>query len=177
MEVSLEEKIQKLVESIRELHRLPKTKSDNKGKSEKEFKDGTDQRNYYTNLKQDVKKIQEKINNGVEITEYEQQKINALEEIERVLSFYPSRKSSNKNMIIELCNQYGIDIKINKSILSKSYYEVYSKLMYLIDNNISINNNGTLCDIFYMADTNMQLKYGVSIDVLVDKYIINGKRL
>lgn len=95
-----------------------------------------------------------------------------------MLSFYPKTKTSNKNMIIELCNQYGIDTKINKSILDKSYYEVYSKLMYLIDNNIHVTDNkGTLCDIFYMADMNMQVKYNVSIDVLVDRYIISSKRL
>ena len=176
--MSFEEKVQELIRTINELHRLPKVSSNNFGQSEKEFRDGTDQRNYYTNLKQDVKKNQEKINNGIEITEEEQQKIDAFKKIERVLSFYPKTKTSNKNMIIELCNQYGIDTKINKSILDKSYYEVYSKLMYLIDNNIHVTDNkGTLCDIFYMADMNMQVKYNVSIDVLVDRYIINSKRL
>ena len=177
MEVSSDEKIQELIKSIHELHRLPKEANYNAGQPEKIFKDGTCQKNYYTNLKQFVKKLQEKINNGIKLTEDEQQKIDAYKEIERVLLFYPKSKASNKNMIIDLCNQYGIDTKINKSILGKSYYEVYTKIMYLIDNNIPIINNGTLCDIFYMADINMQLKYGVSMDELIDKYIINGKRL
>ena len=50
--------------------------------------------------------------------------------------------------------------------------------MYLLDNNIPIvDNEGYVYDIFFMADLNMQVKYNITIDDLVDKYIINGKRL
>jgi len=178
IEVTPEEKKYELIKTIHELHRLPKLKSTNNGESERIFKDGTDQRGYYDNLKQDVKKIQLKLEKEIAVTEEEQQKIKDYEEINKVSKYYPSRKSDNKKSVIEICSQYNIDTKINRSILDKSYYEVYVKIMYLLDNNIPIvDNEGYVYDIFFMADLNMQVKYNITIDDLVDKYIINGKRL
>ena len=76
----------------------------------------------------------------------------------------------NKDEIIELCNEYGIDYQSEKSVLNKSYLELYVKIMFLRDNNIPIVLNGKLHEIFFMSDLNMQVKYQVSIENLIEKY-------
>ena len=82
----------------------------------------------------------------------------------------------NKKEIIELCNKYNIDININNSILNKSYNEVYSKICFLIDNNMSVIINDELHEIFFMSDINMKANYKVNMKYLLNKYINNKGR-
>ena len=76
----------------------------------------------------------------------------------------------NKDIVIELCNEYDIDYQSEKSVLNKSYLELYVKIMFLRDNNIPIVLNGKLHEIFFMSDLNMQVKYQVSLENLIEKY-------
>jgi len=83
----------------------------------------------------------------------------------------------NKEKISDLCNQYKIDIKNNKSIFNKSYNEVYSKIMYILELGINlINEDGELHEIFYMSDANMQEKYNISLEELIKKYCVSDER-
>jgi hypothetical protein len=80
----------------------------------------------------------------------------------------------NKEKIGNICSIYGINIDINKSILEHiSIQELSSKINYLLDNNISIvDSEGKLHEIFSMSNINMQAKYNVSLEDLVNKYYI-----
>ena len=78
MEVTLQERKEELIKSIRELGRLPK--QDNNGVSERTFRDGTSQRSYYNNLKVSCKKMERKSALTVEET----QKLMDYEEINKV---------------------------------------------------------------------------------------------
>ena len=83
----------------------------------------------------------------------------------------------NKRNIKELCNYYDIDISKNNSLLKKSCNEVYSKICYLIDNNISIcDNKGIVHEIFFMSDINMQSKYNISFKELIEKYVYDSNK-
>ena len=89
-------------------------------------------------------------------------------------------RSTKENIerIISLLEKFQIDIEKNRSILNKSYEEVYSKIRYLEENKMNIINNNNLHEIFFMSDLNMQIKYGISLDDLINKYInesIRGK--
>lgn len=77
----------------------------------------------------------------------------------------------NKDTIMILCKQYGIDCKKNNSLFNKTRVEFYAKIRYLFDNNLPITINGEVHEIFNMSDVNMQVKYGVSLKDLLDKYI------
>lgn len=84
----------------------------------------------------------------------------------------------NKEKLNELLIQYGIDIKKNKSIRYKSYDEVCSKIMYLLEFGISITNeDGKLHEIFYMSDVNMKERYNVTLEELLEKYAISERTI
>ena len=95
-----------------------------------------------------------------------------------------TRKRENKKLIMEVCLKCNIDTKINKSILNKSYEEVYAKICYLEESkqdeaeqrDMNIIKNGKLHEIFFMSDLNMQIKYGISLDALMNKYINESTR-
>ena len=76
----------------------------------------------------------------------------------------------NKDEVKDLCDEYGIDYKKEKSILKKSYLELYAKINFLKANNIPIVLEGKLHEIFFMADLNMQAKYQVTIASLIETY-------
>ena len=76
----------------------------------------------------------------------------------------------NKDEVKDLCDEYGIDYKKEKSILKKSYLELYTKINFLKANNIPIVLEGKLHEIFFMADLNMQAKYQVTIASLIETY-------
>ena len=70
-----------------------------------------------------------------------------------------------------------VDINKNKSLLNKSCNEVYAKVCYLIDNNISIcDNDGLVHEIFFMSDINMQAKYNISFKELIEKYVYDSNK-
>lgn len=78
----------------------------------------------------------------------------------------------NKSYIEDLCKNNNIDIKKNKDVISHiSYVEFKVKLSYLKDNGMRvIDENGLLHEIFSMSSMNMKLKYGVSLEDLVNMY-------
>lgn len=79
---------------------------------------------------------------------------------------------SNKSDIDDICKKNGIDGVKNRNIISHiSFAEFKVKLSYLKDNNIDIvDSNGLLHEIFSMSSMNMKLKYGVSLEDLVNMY-------
>ena len=93
------------------------------------------------------------------------------------LSFLKMEKRENKKLVKDLCLEYGIDVVKYKSILNKSYDEVYVKLCYLSDYGIPVMEDGILNPIFFMSDVNMQVEYQVSLEDLTKQYIKkNGKK-
>ncbi len=73
---------------------------------------------------------------------------------------------------IRLCLMYDIDIKENIGIVEVlSLREFYSKIQYLLDNNIPLTDTvGTLHEIFFLDNTDMIFKYGFSLEELISKY-------
>ena len=78
----------------------------------------------------------------------------------------------NKSDIENLCKENNINIKKNKNIIDHiSLTEFKVKLSYLKDNGMNIvDENGMLHEIFSMSSMNMKLKYGVSLEDLVNMY-------
>lgn len=65
-----------------------------------------------------------------------------------------------------------IDRELNSSILNNiSLSEFQSKINFLLVNNISpIDSNGNLIDIFTMASTDVEIKYGLSLESIIPNY-------
>ena len=86
--------------------------------------------------------------------------------------------SHNKNGLAMLCYEKGIDVEKNYSILRyKSLVEVKVKMNFIDylnkENGIDIDyvdENGILHEIFSMSSMNMKLKYGVSLEDLINMY-------
>ena len=167
--MSPKEKKEELIKTIEELGRLPKSASNNNGVSERVYRDGTAQRNYFDRLQQKYKKIDK---NKV-LNEDDREVVEDYEEIRETLNRITVIRQQE---LVSLCNSYGIDTDKNKSILKKSYDEVYVKICYLNDNNLSIVKDEEVHEIFFMSDINMQAKYNVSIDSLINQYINENSR-
>ena len=65
-----------------------------------------------------------------------------------------------------------IDKKINKDILQRiSLLELQSKIKFLISKEISpVDNSGKLIDIFSMSNPDIEEKYGVSLETIINTY-------
>jgi len=150
----------KILEYIEKLNKgyIPK-KNDPKEK----FSDGTLVNHFWHNYKSQI--IEEINSNPKYQVGYEVAK--------NTINMYleEHKKRENRHLIKELCLEYSIDINKNKSILNKSYDEVYAKICYLLDNNIPIIVSDKLHGIFFMSDINMQTIYNVSLDNLLNSYI------
>lgn len=84
----------------------------------------------------------------------------------------------NKTSIINICKKYNININKNKSILKKSYNEVYAKICYLIDLNIPIiDENGIINNIMYISNKNLELNYNINMEYLINKYSKNKSKI
>jgi len=83
---------------------------------------------------------------------------------------------NNKGKIENLCIENNIDMNINKKIISHiSIQELKSKIEFLKENGISLlDEKGKLHEIFAMSSTNMQVKYGVSLEELINKYYVTS---
>ena len=77
-----------------------------------------------------------------------------------------------------MCTQYNIDITINKKVTSRiSIQELQSKIAFLEDNNMKVvNEEGLLYEIFSMSSQNMNEKYNISLEELINKYYINKQK-
>lgn len=172
--IDLYSKTTQLIKCINELHRLPKTAHSNNGIPERKTESGTDLGQYYFSLDLYAKQYSDITPNYEAVYNYQMKKLKEYQKIKNVLSFYRISKKNNRGHVLKLCERYNIDININNSLLRKSYWEVYIKLQYLIDQNISVtNSNGVVHEIFFMSEIDMTNKYHVTIDDLTNTYI-NG---
>ncbi len=76
----------------------------------------------------------------------------------------------NQENVNSLCLQYGININDLKRNIS--YHELVVKIEYLLQNDLPLYIDGKICDIFNMSNINMQVKYGISTQELVENYYI-----
>lgn len=53
------------------------------------------------------------------------------------------------------------------------YQELYAKIEYLMDNNLTLQIDGKINPIFSMSNVNMQMQYGISKEELITKYYLN----
>ena len=82
----------------------------------------------------------------------------------------------NKEEVNYICNQYNIDTDMNKEVLAHiSIQELSSKISYLEQKGINIvDEKGNLHEIFSMSNINMQSKYDISLEELIDKYYVSS---
>ena len=84
----------------------------------------------------------------------------------------------NKEEVKIFCLENNIDLEKNKIILNHiSIQELVAKTRYLKEQNIDIvDANGLLHEIYSMSNVNMQVKYNISLEVLIDKYYLTYSR-
>lgn len=84
---------------------------------------------------------------------------------------------ANKEEVNQLCLNNNIDIKKNKTILKHiSIQELQVKIEFLKSHNIPImDENGLLNDIFYISNQDIQEKYHISLEELINNYYIKYK--
>ena len=72
----------------------------------------------------------------------------------------------------EICMKHNIDLKINDKIIERiSKIELISKINYLEASNLElVDNTGKLIDIFSMSSIDIQDKYGISLETIIDTY-------
>ena len=84
----------------------------------------------------------------------------------------------NKEDVKIFCLENNIDLEKNKITLNHiSIQELVAKTRYLKEQNIDIvDANGLLHEIYSMSNVNMQVKYNISLEVLIDKYYLTYSR-
>ena len=72
----------------------------------------------------------------------------------------------------EICKNHNIDLKINDKIIERiSKIELISKINYLDANGLEpVDNTGKLIEIFSMSNQDIQDKYGISLETIIDIY-------
>ena len=72
----------------------------------------------------------------------------------------------------EICIKHNIDLKINDKIIERiSKIELISKINYLEASNLElVDNTGKLIDIFSMSSIDIQDKYGISLESIINTY-------
>ena len=85
--------------------------------------------------------------------------------LEKIGMIWSVKKEADKKN--ELCEEYQIPYEEVQNI---SYQELYAKTMYLIDNNIPVTNNGILNPIYNMSNINMEIRYKVTLEELINRY-------
>ena len=68
---------------------------------------------------------------------------------------------------VELCEKYQIPYE---EVWYVPYEEIYIKTMHLMDNNIPIIKNGKLNPIYNMSNINMEIRYKVTLEELINRY-------
>ncbi len=84
----------------------------------------------------------------------------------------------NKEDVKIFCLENYIDLEKNKITLNHiSIQELIAKTRYLEEQNIDIvDANGLLHEIYGMSNVNMQVKYNISLEELIDKYYLTYSR-
>lgn len=166
----IKEKINYIIDIIYKDKKIPSSKN-----RDIKFTNGNNVGSYYHTLRKKYKDIMIKKNNNQQITEEEQKLLDNITILENIYSFYKLDKKENIENIKKLLKHLNIDIEKNKEILKKAYYEIYIKILFLIENNIEITDElGHINKIIFESDLNMQKDFNISIDELAKKYI-NGK--
>ena len=72
----------------------------------------------------------------------------------------------------EICIKHNIDLKMNDKIIERiSKIELISKINFLEASNLElVDSIGKLIDIFSMANQDIQDKYGISLETIIDTY-------
>ena len=72
----------------------------------------------------------------------------------------------------EICIKHNIDLKINDKIIERiSKIELISKINFLEASNLElVDSTGKLIDIFSMSSIDIQDKYGISLETIIDTY-------
>ena len=72
----------------------------------------------------------------------------------------------------EICKNHNIDLKINDKIIERiSKIELISKINYLEANNLElVDSTGKLIDIFSMSSHDIEEKYGISLETIINTY-------
>ena len=85
---------------------------------------------------------------------------------------------NNQNQVQEICNVNGINIKVNKDILSHiSIQELVSKIEYLKSNNIKLtDSSGKLHQIFNINSVDLEKQYGISFEDLITNYYLEKNK-
>ena len=93
----------------------------------------------------------------------------------KLICFRFNNKKENELEKNNLCYSYGIEYSKHKILKNIPYSEIYAKIMFLIDNNLQIEQNGELHEIFTMSNENMIIKYAISKEEILMKYYIERK--
>lgn len=84
-----------------------------------------------------------------------------------------NNKEENKN----ICLEYGIDYELNKNIIKRIPTMILvSKINFLLYNLQSITTDGKLHEIFSMSSVDINLKYGLSLEEIVNKFYDHESR-
>ena len=94
-----------------------------------------------------------------------------IELLEKIGMVWEIRKKTEEK--VELCEKYQIPYE---EVWYVPYEEIYIKTMYLMDNNIPIIKNGKLNPIYNMSNINMEIRYKVTLEELINKYQIKDKK-
>ena len=94
-----------------------------------------------------------------------------IELLEKIGMVWKIRKKTEEK--VELCKKYQIPYE---EVWYLPYEEIYIKTMYLMDNNIPIIKNGKLNPIYNMSNMNMEIRYKVTLEELINKYQIEDKK-
>ena len=94
-----------------------------------------------------------------------------IELLDKIGMVWSIKKETDKKY--KLCEEYQIPYEEVENI---SYQELYAKTMYLIDNNIPVTNNGILNPIYNMSNINMEIRYKVTLEELINKYQIKDRK-
>ena len=107
-----------------------------------------------------------------------QERTIALESINVVWNFKISKKISKYLKELARKTSLVIDEEINKDILNHiSLIELQSKIKYVTDMGaLPIDDNGRLVDIFSMSSLDMEVKYGISLEAIIESYEVSNTR-
>jgi len=91
------------------------------------------------------------------------------------IGFRFTTKKENEENKNNLCIEYGIKYNKHKILKNMSYQELYAKIMFLLDNNMPLEIDGKLHEIFTMCNENVIEKYKISKENLINNYYIERK--
>jgi len=98
--------------------------------------------------------------------------------IEEYQKYQQKQHKKDLKRTIKLCEENSINVELNqKTIEHIPYEEFVAKINYLNENRVDlIGNNGELHEIFNMCNINMEIKYGISLENLIENYYVLDER-